>query len=146
ANVIVTCLFVLHIHKFRLISRPFRFNVKRMKEVLRMGSPITVQRVSFIVISIMIAKIIAQWGPDAIAAQRIGIQIESISYMTIGWLQGAIAAFIGQNFGAHKHTRIKKGYLNALWLTSIFGILTSLLFLLFPRQIFSIFLSDEAGL
>lgn len=111
-----------------------------------MGIPITVQRVAFTVISIIIAKIIIQWGPDAIAVQRIGIQIESISYMTIGGLQGAIAAFIGQNFGADLLDRIKKGYQKALWITSVFGILISLLFILFPQPIFSLFLTDEAGL
>ncbi|WP_234399804.1 hypothetical protein [Paenibacillus popilliae] len=40
-----------------------------------------------------------RFGSDAIAVQKVGIQIESISYMTIGGLQGAIAAFFGQNYG-----------------------------------------------
>lgn len=146
ANVVVTCLFIVHMKKLPLFYKPFTFNVKQMKEVLRMGIPITVQRVTFIVISIIIAKIIVHWGPNAIAVQRVGIQIESISYMTIGGLQGAIAAFIGQNYGAHKHDRIKKGYRNALFITSIFGILISFIFILFPRPIFSLFLSDETSL
>lgn len=146
ANVIVTALFIVHIKKLPLFYKPFTFNLKKMKEVLLMGLPITVQRVSFIVISIIIAKIIVQWGPNAIAVQRVGIQIESISYMTIGGLQGAIAAFIGQNFGANQYDRIKKGYKNALLITSVFGILISLIFILFPRPIFSVFLSDEASL
>lgn len=146
ANVVVTCLFIGHMKNLTLFSKPFMFNVEQMKEVLRMGIPITVQRVTFTVISIIIAKIIVQWGPNAIAVQRVGIQIESISYMTIGGLQGAIAAFIGQNFGAHKQDRIKKGYNNALYITSIFGVLISFLFILLPRPIFSLFLSDESSL
>ncbi|MBP1932761.1 MATE family efflux transporter [Ammoniphilus resinae] len=146
ANVMVTVLFILYAKNLRFLPRPYTFNMHQIKEVLRLGGPITVQRVTFIFISIIIAKIIAQWGPDAIAAQRVGIQIESISYMTIGGLQGAIAAFIGQNFGAHKHDRIKKGYQNALWITVIFGSLISLLFILLPGQIFSLFLSDKTSL
>ncbi len=146
ANVVVTCLFVVHIQKAQMLSRPFTIQADKMKEVLRMGSPIMVQRVAFIAISIIIAKIIVQWGPDAIAVQRIGIQIESISFMTIGGLQGAMAAFIGQNFGAHRLDRIQKGYRNALFITSIFGILISLLFVLFPRSIFSMFLAEEPSL
>jgi len=146
ANVMVTALFILYAKNLRFLSRPYTFHFHQMKEVLRMGSPITIQRVTFIFISIIIAKIIAQWGPEAIAAQRIGVQIESISYMTIGGLQGAIAAFIGQNFGAQKYDRIKKGYQNALLITSIFGCLISLLFILLPGQIFSLFLSDKTSL
>lgn len=142
----VTCLFAIFIRESRLLSNKLKMDINQMKEVLRMGSPITVQRVTFIFISIMIAKIIVQWGPDAIAVQRIGIQIESISFMTIGGLQGAIAAFIGQNYGADRHDRIKKGYQNALLITSIFGIMISICFILFPRPLFSLFLADEASL
>ncbi|MEB3101403.1 MATE family efflux transporter [Ferviditalea candida] len=146
ANMIVTGLFGVYVYNSRLLSKKLTFNRNQMKQILRMGSPITVQRVAFTVISIIIAKIIVQWGPDAIAVQKIGIQIESISYMTIGGLQGAIAAFIGQNYGANKQDRIQKGYRNALILTSIFGILISILFILFPKQLFSFFLTDEASL
>ncbi len=146
ANIMVTCLFAIFIRESRLLSNKLKMDINQMKEVLRMGSPITVQRVTFIFISIMIAKIIVQWGPDAIAVQRIGIQIESISFMTIGGLQGAIAAFIGQNYGADRHDRIKKGYQNALLITSIFGIIISICFILFPRPLFSLFLADEASL
>lgn len=146
ANIMVTCLFAIFIRESRLLSNKLKMDINQMKEVLRMGSPITVQRVTFIFISIMIAKIIVQWGPDAIAVQRIGIQIESISFMMIGGLQGAIAAFIGQNYGADRHDRIKKGYQNALLITSIFGIMISICFILFPRPLFSLFLADEASL
>jgi putative MATE family efflux protein len=146
ANIVVTCFFIVYMKNLPIFSKPFTFNVDQMKEVLLMGIPITIQRVTFIVISIIIAKIIVQWGPNAVAVQRVGIQIESISYMTIGGLQGAIAAFIGQNFGADKYDRIKKGYNNALIITSVFGILISLLFIFYPQPIFSLFLSDETSL
>ena len=117
-----------------------------MNEVLKMGIPITVQRVTFTIISIIIAKIIVQWGADAIAVQRVGIQIESISYMTIGGLQSAIAAFIGQNYGAKQFKRIHEGYKKALFITVIFGVCISILLIVFPKQLFSIFLTEKASL
>ncbi|WP_228100952.1 MATE family efflux transporter [Paenibacillus donghaensis] len=117
-----------------------------MKEVIRMGLPITIQRVTFTLISIIIAKIIVRFGSDAIAVQKVGIQIESISYMTIGGLQGANAAFFGQNYGARRLDRIRLGYRQALLMTSGFGIFISLIFILFPEQLFSVFLSDEVSL
>lgn len=146
ANIIVSCLFAIFIRNNHLLSKKLSMDFNVIKEVLRMGSPITVQRVTFIFISIIIAKIIVQWGPEAIAVQRIGIQIESISFMTIGGLQGAIAAFIGQNYGAGRHDRIKTGYQKALFITSIFGIIISIFFILFPRPLFSVFLADETSL
>ncbi|TCZ80784.1 MATE family efflux transporter [Paenibacillus albiflavus] len=146
ANIVVTILFVLKTRSSELITRSLAWDTNRMKEVIRMGIPITIQRVTFTIISIIIAKIIVRFGADAIAVQKIGIQIESISFMTIGGLQGAIAAFFGQNYGARKMDRIKQGYDKALTLTSVFGFVISLIFILFPEQLFSLFLSDEASL
>lgn len=146
ANVVVTVLFMIQTRNSQLISKSFGWDSHLMKEVIRLGLPITIQRVTFTMISIIIAKIIVQWGADAIAVQKVGIQIESISYMTIGGLQGAIAAFFGQNYGARRWDRIKHGYSKALLMTSVFGTLISLVFILFPQQLFSMFLSDEASL
>ncbi|MFE6799835.1 MATE family efflux transporter [Paenibacillus chitinolyticus] len=143
ANIVVTMLFILQTRHLGLIAKSSIWDRRLMKEVIRLGVPITIQRVTFTLISIVIAKIVVRWGADAIAVQKVGIQIESIAYMTIGGLQGAIAAFFGQNYGARQLDRIKQGYHKALVLTSVFGIFISLLFILFPGQLFSLFLSDE---
>ncbi len=119
-----------------------KFSMIKVKEVVKMGFPVTVQRILFIVISMFMARIVVQFGTDAIAAQRIGIQIESISYVTIGGLQGAIAAFIGQNYGNHNTQRIKDGYAMSLKLVFVLGLAISLLFIIFPKPIFSIFISE----
>ncbi|RUT47371.1 MATE family efflux transporter [Paenibacillus anaericanus] len=146
ANILVTSLFIIKTRNSELISKSTSSNTLQMKEVIRMGIPITIQRVTFTIISIIIAKIIVRFGADAIAVQKVGIQIESISYMTIGGLQGAIAAFFGQNYGARRIDRIKQGYHHALLLTSIFGIIISIVFIIFPQQLFSLFLSDKESL
>ncbi|WP_232699136.1 MATE family efflux transporter [Brevibacillus daliensis] len=146
ANIVVTTLFIIQTRNLELISKSSVWDSRHMKEVIRMGIPITIQRVTFTLISIIIAKIIVRWGADAIAVQKVGIQIESISYLTIGGLQGAIAAFFGQNYGARRIDRIQQGYHKALVLTSVFGIVISLIFILFPKLLFSLFLSDQASL
>ncbi|WMT43256.1 MATE family efflux transporter [Paenibacillus sp. D2_2] len=120
ANIFVTILFVFEAKKTHLFAKNNPFKTKEMSEVITLGIPITIQRVTFTIISIIIAKIIVNWGPEAIAVQKVGIQIESISYMTIGGLQGAIAAFFGQNYGARKIGRIREGYHRALLLTMTF--------------------------
>ena len=66
--------------------------------------------------------------------------------MTIGGLQGAIAAFIGQNYGAKQFKRIREGYKKALFITIIFGVCISFLLMIFPKQLFSIFLTEKTSL
>lgn len=118
------------------------FNFKKAKEVLRVSWPATAQTLIFTFISMIIARLVIQFGTDAIATQKIGIQIESITWVTIGGLQGAISAFVGQNMGAKKPDRIVKGYNSALKIVTVFGLVITAIFLVFPKPIFSIFISD----
>lgn len=121
----------------------FKPYVDETLSILKLGLPVASQRIIFIFISMYIAKIIVSFGTDAIAAQKIGLQIESITYVTIGGLQGALVAFIGQNYGAKRLDRIKDGYNSALILATLFSLMTTLLFIIFPSQLVSIFISDQ---
>lgn len=111
----------------------------KMKEMMYLGSPIALQRVLFTGFGIAIAKIISQWGPDAIAAQKIGVQIESITFIAIGGLQGAVSSFIGQNYGANIGDRIKSGYKIAMHICTGIGIVTTGIFVFFPQYLVRIF-------
>ena len=101
------------------------------------------QRVLFTIINILLAKIIAIFGANAIAAQKIGVQIESITYMIIGGFNGAVASFTGQNFGAKKYERIKEGYTSSLKIGIIYALFTAILFIFLNRPIIMLFIKEE---
>lgn len=117
-------------------------NFDKIKDVIKISSPATAQSLIFTMISMVVARLVIQFGTDAIATQKIGIQIESITWVTVGGLQGAISAFVGQNLGAQKPDRIKEGYYYGLKVVTVFGLIVTSIFLLFPKPIFSIFISD----
>lgn len=112
-------------------------------DIVKISWPAAAQSLIFTFISMIIARLVIQFGTDAIAVQKIGIQIESITWVTIGGLQGAIAAFVGQNFGGKKPERIKEGYNSALKIVMLFGLVVTIIFLTFNRQIFGIFIEDS---
>lgn len=118
------------------------FNLDKVKDIVKVSWPAATQQIVFTFISMVIAKLVIEFGTDAIATQKIGIQIESITWVTIGGLQGAMSAFVGQNFGGKKPERIREGYNTSLKVVSVFGLVVTTIFLLFPKPIFSIFISD----
>lgn len=115
----------------------------KVKEILRLGIPSSFQRILFTIINIFLARIIAVFGTEAIAAQKIGFQIESVSFMIIGGLHGAIAAFTGQNFGAKKHDRVLSGYKAALRIGMTYSGIMTLVFLIFNVPLIRLFIRDE---
>ena len=141
-----TIMFIMYLVKS---SGILKFNFKlgvdknKIKEIVILGFPMAFQRILFTIINIILARIIAIFGSDAIAAQKIGLQIESITYMVIGGLNGAIASFTGQNFGAKKLDRIKEGYREALKIGIIYSLIMALIFLFLNRPFIKLFVREE---
>ena len=97
----------------------------------------------------IIGRLIASWGPVAIAVQKVGSQIEAISWMTAEGFGVALTAFVGQNYGANRWDRILKGYKVTMILAGFIGIFATILLIFAGKNIFSIFLPEaeaiEAG-
>lgn len=144
ANIIM--FFLFRINSNGILNYTFGICVDyvKIKEIARLGFPMAFQRILFTIINILLAKIIAVLGSDAIAAQKVGVQIESIAYMIIGGLNGAVASFTGQNFGASKFKRIKEGYKSALLIGIIYSMVMACAFLLFNKPMIRLFIRDEA--
>lgn len=127
-----------------LFKFDFNIGVDKQKsiEIIKLGFPMAFQRILFTLVNIALARIIAIFGSDAIAGQKIGLQVESVTYMVIGGLNGAIASFTGQNFGAKKYDRIIKGYKTSLKIGIVYSIITSMAFIFIPDKIAMLFIRD----
>ena len=124
----------------RLFNKP-KFEI--LKNIAKIGFPPFVQVGLHAVIAMFIAKILADFGPVAIAVQSIGSQIESISWMTADGFSAAISAFVGQNYGAGKIKRIKDGFNQGIQIIGGLGILTTLLLILGAEPLFTLFVPDD---
>lgn len=139
-------MFILYRRKsmlFLRFSRGEGVQYLKIKEIIILGLPMSAQRILFTLINIILARIIGKFGSDAIAAQKIALQIESITYMVIGGLHGAIASFTGQNYGAEKHDRIIEGYSVSLKIGIIYSIFMAVIFMFFNVPIIKLFIREE---
>lgn len=141
---VMMCISYLIIGKAFISFKARSIEYKKVSEIIRLGTPVAVQRILFTVINIFLAKMIAPFGAEAVAAQKIGVQIESITYMVTGGLNGAVASFIGQNYGAKKHERMRRGYQIALMVGMAYAAVTLLIFLSFPGKLVGLFIDDIA--
>lgn len=144
ANIVMFFLFKINTNEILKYDFKKPVNYKKMKEIISLGFPMASQRVLFTVINILLAKIIAVFGSDAIAAQKVGVQIESVAFMVIGGLNSAVASFTGQNFGAKKYDRIRDGYKSSIIVGVCYGAIIACIFLLLNKPMIKIFISDES--
>lgn len=140
ANIIMFVVYLVCSNKLFLYDFKLKLDIKKIISIIKLGTPIACQRILFTFINIILAKIIARFGTDAIAAQKIGVQVESITYMVIGGFNGAIASFIGQNYGAGNGKRIKEGYKKSIIIGIIYSLFTGFIFIFFDKEIMKIFI------
>ena len=147
SQLVVTLVFLIYIFRTRTVFREIKIfsqiSFLKTQEIFRLGVPAAMQSALFTAISMAIARIVSSYGALAIAAQKVGAQIESISWMTAGGFQGALAAFVGQNYGAQKEERIKKGYNISIKLISLIGLFATIILFVFSKEIFSFFIPEE---
>lgn len=148
AQVIVTGIMAFFALRDRVLFYHIRWKEKLrwepVRKIVRIGLPTAIQSMIFSGISMVIARIIAGWGDAAVAVQKVGSQIESISWMTADGFSAAINAFIAQNHGAGNRERVRKGYYTSLTIVIFWGLITTLLLVVFPEAIFRIFIPEEA--
>ncbi|SHJ24395.1 putative efflux protein, MATE family [Clostridium cavendishii DSM 21758] len=150
AQVLVTICFIYSLKnrtetyfKVKLLKK---LNPIYLKKICKLGVPVSLQNGLFSFFAMCIARVISGYGPTAIAVQKVGAQIEAISWMTAGGFSTALSAFVGQNFGANKWKRIYKGYYATLGIASCVGIITTLLLVFGGGTIFKFFIPESEAI
>ncbi|MCL1826991.1 MAG: MATE family efflux transporter [Candidatus Cloacimonetes bacterium] len=131
------------LHKIRVF---LSFQKAYCVQILKIGIPPSMENLVYASLSIVLARMISGFDPIAVGVQRLGTQIESISWMTAMGFGTGVSAFVGQNFGAGNFRRIWEGFRFGIIITSCLGVLYCLVLLIFPRYLYSIFLSDPVAI
>ncbi len=118
-------------------------DMKIIKNIVKLGIPPFLQSGLHAAINMVITKIVAGFGPVAVAVQSIGSNIESLTWMTADGFSSAISAFTGQNYGARKLERIKEGYIQGIQILGGIGILTTVLLIFGAEILFTIFVPND---
>ncbi|MBQ5672114.1 MAG: MATE family efflux transporter [Oscillospiraceae bacterium] len=112
------------------------------KAIASIGIPTSLQSMLYCGISMVLTRMVSGFGDAAIAAQRVGGQIESVSWNTADGFAAAMNAFAAQNYGAGDMERIKKGYRISFITMAVWGLFILLVFVFLPVQLSSIFFHE----
>ena len=146
AQIVVSFVFIGYIIKNRIEYFKVRYfrkiELKYFKILYKLGFPVAIQNALFTLISMAMGVIVASFGPVAVAVQKVGSQIESISWMSADGFASALSTFTGQNYGAYKFDRINKGSKIGLIGALIWGSITTLVLVFLGDIIFRAFINE----
>ena len=120
--------------------------VSYLKGICQIGIPSGIQDMTYCFISMILTRMVSGFGAEALATQRVGGQIESISWHTADGFAAALNAFTAQNYGAGKMDRVKKGYRASLLTVGVWGLLVTAIFVFAPNTIARIFFHEPKAI
>lgn len=131
-------------------QRPFssfrlwgRLNRIRVAQVLRWSLPVAAESGAFTLLAMVVTAMVTAWyGETAVAVQRVGSQIESLSWLIGGGFSSAVTAFVGQNYGARQWRRIRRGYALSMGTLLVWEALVTGMLVFGGRTFFALFLTQ----
>ena len=120
----------------------FKADLGIIKQIFKWSLPIAADSALFTILTMIISGFVASFGSGAIAAQRIGTQIESLTFLVGGGYAAAFRSYMGQNYGARKYDRMKRGYLISVGVKVGWGIAVGLVMFFAGDTIFRLFITE----
>ena len=125
------------------------FSIKKMRmdwrifnKSIKIGLPTGLQQ-SFVAFGmIAILRFVNEFGTNTVAAYSVAGRLDSFAVMPAMALSAALAAFVGQNIGANKLDRVRKGFHVTLIISAAISISVSIAIYFFGEVIMGFFTTD----
>lgn len=137
---------IIYLNKYHeLIQLDFlkmRFNREIFRKSIKIGLPTGFQQ-TFVALGMMaLMGIVNTFGTNVIAAYSVAGRIDSIAVLPAMNFSAALATFVGQNLGAGKTERVKRGLISTMVMSAIISVSVTLLVQLTSTFLMRLFTKD----
>lgn len=132
---------------FRFKLKDFSWNKTLAWLTIKMGFPIAIQLIIVSIGLTFIQRAVNSFGKSMTASFTVGQRMELFLNLPFHAFQTTLATYAGQNIGAGKMDRVKKGMFQALAMSLVSTIFISFLVCYFDKEIIRIFgLSEQSAI
>lgn len=140
--VLVTWTLMFRTAEMKLELKRISFQKDILIVMLRIGLPTGIQSSMYSISNVIVQAALNKFGVDAMASWAAFGKIDGIVWMICGAFGIAATTFVGQNFGAGKWERVRKGTRDCLLMALGSMMVLSFLITVFGGPLFTIFTSD----
>ncbi len=127
----------------RFNFRDFAFDWDIFRQSIRIGLPTGIQQ-AFVALGMMaLMRIVNGFGTDVVAGYTAAGRLDSLAVIPSMVFAQALATFVGQNIGAGKIDRVKKGLARTLLMSSAVAMGITILIIIFKYPLMSLFTRDQ---
>ena len=109
-SALLCCIHLLKVEApYQLKLREVRFHWESLKSIIRFGLPSGIQNSVIAFANLVVQSSINSFGKAAMAGCGSYSKIEGFAFLPVTCFTQALSTFVGQNLGAKKYDRVKKG-------------------------------------
>lgn len=128
---------------YRVTAKEIKVHKKMAARIIKVGLPTGIQNMVISLSNILVQAGVNGYGAAAMAGFAAYMKVDGFNILPIMSFSMAATTFVGQNFGAGKIDRVKKGTFVTLGMCIVYTILTGILLLAFQDSIMHLFTGDE---
>ena len=129
---------------YKVTLREIRVQPKMAKRIIRIGLPTGIQNMVISFSNVLVQSSVNGYGATAMAGFAAYMKIDGFNILPVTSFSMAATTFVGQNYGAGRIDRVKRG----MWVTLAMGVaytlVTGALLLLFQTPIMRLFTNEDA--
>lgn len=141
---LISCIFILAFlaksqDVYRLKLKDIRFYGNLPGRILKIGLPTGVQNIVISLSNVVVQSSVNSFGAAAMAGFAAYIKIDGFNILPVLSFSMAATTFAGQNVGAGRYDRVKKGMYVSVAMGVCYTIFTGIVLILFAPQVISVF-------
>ena len=142
-SALLCCIHLLKVEApYQLKLREVRFHWESLKTIIRFGLPSGIQNSVIAFANLVVQSNINSFGKAAMAGCGSYSKIEGFAFLPVTCFTQALSTFVGQNLGAKKYDRVKKGVAFGVFCSCIMAELIGVLSWVFAPQLIGVFNSS----
>ena len=126
-------------HVYTVSIKKLGLNKEVLKLIIKYGVPTGVQNSAIALANVLVQTQINGYGMYAMAAYGACSKVEGFAFIPVTSFTMAISTFVGQNLGAKKYDRAKKGSRFGIIAAVIIAEIVGILYFIFAKQIIGLF-------
>ncbi len=128
---------------YKVNLRHIRFSPRMVKRIISIGFPAALQQSITSFSNVVVQSYINYFGAAAMAGYSATLRIDGFLQLPLQSFNMTITTFVGQNIGAGKYRRVKRGILTAWAMSSVVIFLGVLFMFFYAGSMIGIFTEDQ---
>ncbi len=120
------------------------FDRKIFRQSTRIGFPIGFQQAFVALGMAAMYWLVNPFGTDTAAAYSVVFRIDAFASMPAMNFAAALSSFVGQNLGANKPERVRRGFVETLKMTSVIAVVISVIAFVFAEPLMRLFTNEPS--